>query len=149
MDVRKPLRLPRYDYARAGATFVTFCCRPRIPLLGRVVDDAVELSAFGEIVAEDLRALPCRRPGVGVDVFQVMPDHVHAIVVPGGGVALGVVVGGLKAGTAAAINRLRGTPGGRVWQRGYYDHVVRDDADLDRIREYIVTNPTRWHRAYV
>jgi REP element-mobilizing transposase RayT len=124
--------------------FVTFCCRPRIPLLGRVTEDAVDLSPSGEIVAADLRALPSRRPGVAVDVFQVMPDHVHAIVVLGGGVALGAVVGSLKSGTAAAINRLRGTPGGRVWQRGYYDHVVRDDADLDRIREYIVTNPSTW-----
>ena len=144
MDVRKPLRLPRYDYSRAGVTFVTFCCRPRIPLLGRVVEDTVDLSPYGEIVAADLRALPGRRPGVAVDVFQVMPDHVHAIVVLGGGVALGAVVGSLKSGTAAAINRLRRTPGGLVWQRGFYDHVVRDDADLDRIRTYIAENPIRW-----
>ena len=144
MTVRKRQRLPAFDYARAGAYFVTVCLLPRLPLFGAVNGDAVALTPFGEIVATDLRNLPNRKPGAAVDLFVVMPDHAHAIFVLDGTIALSTVVGGLKAGTAAAINRRRATPGARLWQRGFFDHVIRDEHDFDRVREYIATNPTRW-----
>jgi len=57
---------------------------------------------------------------------------------------LSTIVGSFKSASSRLINTLRGTPGAPLWQRGFYDHVVRNDDDLARIREYIATNPLRW-----
>jgi REP element-mobilizing transposase RayT len=77
---------------------------------------------------------------VTIDRYVVMPNHVHAIVGLGetGEVELGDVVGAYK----AAVSRTARTS--RIWQRGYHDHIIRDESDLERIREYIETNPIRW-----
>ena len=74
-----------------------------------------------------------------------MPDHAHLIVALGEQAQrLGIAIGSLKAASAREINRVRGTTGTHLWQRGYYDHVIRDDDDLDRVHSYIATNPLRW-----
>ncbi len=146
MVARKPLRLPSYDYSRAGAYFVTVCLAPRRPLLGRIAGATVEHSALGSIVSDQLAAIPTRHPGVRLDLSIVMPDHVHGIILlPGDGTAaLPAVIGTFKSSSARRANVSRGTPGAPFWQRGYFDHVVRDDVDLDRVRSYIVENPMRW-----
>ena len=145
MRTRRPTRLAHYDYTRTGMYFVTVCLRDRTPLFGRVDGDAMRPSRFGDLVAAEILNLQERFAGVGVDLSIVMPDHAHLIVaLARQSRRLGTVVGSLKAASAIAINRHRGTKGTSVWQRGYYEHVIRDDADLDRIREYIVTNPIRW-----
>lgn len=56
------------------------------------------------------------------------------------------MIAGFKQATTTTINDLRGSPGQKVWQRGFYDRVVRDDDELNRIAEYIVTNPERWEQ---
>jgi putative transposase len=144
MQTRKSPRLPEYDYTRTGMYFVTICLRGRVPLLGRVDGHTVVPSRYGEVAATEIRRLEERFPDAETDLFIVMPDHVHLIVTLGiQARALGTVVGSVKSATSREINRLRKTTG-PVWQRGYYEHVIRDDADLERVREYIVTNPVRW-----
>jgi len=71
----------------------------------------------------------------------VEPDHTTPLL-PGG--SLGAVVGNYKSGVTRRVNQLRHTPGGRFWQRGYYEHIVRNHHELDRIRAYICENPARW-----
>ena len=145
MQARKPLRLPGYDYTRTGLYFVTICLRDRTPLLGQVEGHLVRLSPFGEIVAAEIRNLEGRFAGVRIDLAIVIPDHAHMIMALGEqNRRLGTLIGSLKATSARETNRLRGTTGIHVWQRGYHEHVIRDDADLDRIHEYITTNPIRW-----
>jgi len=145
MQTRNSPRLPGYDYTRTGMYFVTICLRDRTPLFGRVEGDTVRLSPLGDIVAAEIRNLEERFAGVRIDLAIVMPDHAHLIVTLGAQTRrLGTVIGSLKATSAREINRLRGTTGTRLWQRGYHEHVIRDAADLDRIREYIATNPIRW-----
>ncbi len=107
------------------------------------------MSPFGAIVACQIESLPSRVQGVGVDVFVVMPNHVHAVVCLQRTRArqaspLRVVVGSFKSGSAREINAFRGTPGARVWQRSYHDHVIRGESDLRRVRTYITSNPIRW-----
>ena len=62
---------------------------------------------------------------------------------PGRG-SIGAIVGSYKSAVSKRINRWRGTAGASVWQRSYYEHIIRDDADLNRIRQYIWDNPARW-----
>jgi putative transposase len=99
----------------------------------------IEHSA-GSIVRSTWGHLPARFPGVKTDAFVVMPDHIHGIIVLNGGPTLGQVVGAFKSMSARAINRELERQG-PVWQRGYYEHIVRDRDDLNRIRRYINTNP--------
>jgi putative transposase len=153
VPTRKPLRLPYFDYATDGFYFVTTCTHDTRCLFGRVEDETVVLSPLGELVDEQIRALPDRVAELSVDAYVVMPNHVHAILVlstrarQASHLHLGHVVAAFKSGSAREINRLRGTPGAKVWQRGYHDHVVRDEEDLERLREYVSTNPVRWARS--
>jgi putative transposase len=125
--------------------FVTICLRDRTPLFGQVDGDIMRRSGFGDLVAGEIDNLRERFMGVSIDISVVMPDHAHLIVaLARQHRRLGTIVGSLKAASAIAINRRRGTKGTHVWQRGYHEHVIRDDADLDRVREYIATNPVRW-----
>jgi len=105
------------------------------------------------IVTRQIALLPTRLAGVHVDTHVVMPNHVHVIIALEDvgarqasplRVGLGRVIAAFKSGSAREINTLRGIPGARVWQRGYHDHVIRDAADLQRVREYVESNPIRW-----
>jgi putative transposase len=140
---RKALRLRTFDYSTPGAYFVTICVVDKECVLGRVVGTTVELSEKGAVVARHLTRLT-GETGVSVDCSVVMPNHVHAVLVLGGGRELGSVVGSFKSATTREINALSAVPSERLWQRGYFDHVVRDDDDLNRVREYVASNPIRW-----
>jgi REP element-mobilizing transposase RayT len=98
------------------------------------------LSRLGVIARDRLLEIPRHHPSLTIDSYVVMPNHVHVVLELGesSGVELGDVVGTYK----AAVSRFSSRSG--LWQRGYYDHVVRDANDLARIREYIATNPIRW-----
>ena len=145
----------------------------RLPLLGDVVDEEMRLNAAGEMAESVWAALPRRFPAVRLDTFVVMPNHVHGIIVidhsdtvttterattrvaptgaPDAGrrIALGDVVGAYKSLTTVEYTRgvaIHGWPRfrGRLWQRNYYEHIIRDDRSLERIRAYILDNPARW-----
>ena len=93
-----------------------------------------------------------RYVGIGLEPFVVMPNHVHGLVSTWQMAApppLGRVIGAFKSITAreyrtgAEVGRWPSMPGG-LWQRGYFDHVVRDEADEVRVIEYINANPANW-----
>jgi putative transposase len=162
---RRSVRLQGYDYSQPGAYFVTICTHGQECIFGYVIDDLMELSPYGEMVWQTWRGLPERFERVELDQFVVMPNHVHGIVVitpPNvGAIQVGVihelplqtqrrrmllprVVGYFKMNASKAINELRGTPGTPVWQRNYYEHIVRNERELRAIREYILDNPLNW-----
>ena len=162
---RRSIRLKAYDYTQPGAYFVTLCTHRHVPLFSRVVDGDMVLTPFGEIVREEWFKTACVRP-YGVlheDEFVVMPNHIHGILWivdvgarrrrapttheqfghPVSG-SLPTIIRAFKSAATRRINALRGTPGARVWQRNYYEHIIRNERALDAIRRYIVYNPARW-----
>jgi len=173
---RLSIRLKGYDYAQAGAYFVTICTQGRACLLGDVANEEVRLSDAGKMVQEAWQALLGRLSGTELDAFVIMPNHVHGIIViPGRGESrirpddsrqpdsgdhkdrpygttagsLGRVIQAFKSTTTHQYVlgvRQRGWPPfrGRLWQRNYYERVIRNDRELDKIREYITTNPLKW-----
>ncbi len=155
----KSIRLPDYDYTQAGLYFVTIVTSKRETLFGDVVDGAMRSNEYAVAVEQCWADLPHHYSHAQLDAFVVMPNHVHGIVALTGvaGEEAGLkpaatmtahglpeIVRALKTFSARRINRVRGTPGVAVWQRGYYEHTIRDEAALDRIREYVATNPLRW-----
>lgn len=166
---RRSIRLADYDYGQPGAYFVTICVYKWVCLFGEVVDGRMRLNELGRVAAEEWRRTEQVRDHVMLDAFVVMPNHIHGIVVitrrsrRGRGElqfaptnesskfqspsqTLGAIVRGFKGAATRRINRLRDTPGEPVWQRNYYEHIVRGRRDLERIRRYIAENPARWHR---
>jgi REP element-mobilizing transposase RayT len=158
---RRTIRLAGRDYSADGAYFVTVCTIDREPLLGSIVEGVLRLNAFGSVVADTWRWLPVQYPYVTLDEWCVMPDHLHGILVLGGSRGIpagdtdattvdvaavrrkpvGGLIGAFKTVSTKHLNALRRTPGVVVWQRDFWDHVVRDDEDLRRIRAYIRENP--------
>jgi REP element-mobilizing transposase RayT len=165
---RRSIRLEEYDYSRAGAYFITVCAHRRECLFGRVVDGEMRLNEAGQIVESEWLKTPSVRAEIELDAWILMPNHFHCIVRMHGGTgrgdrpvaptdrivwampcgpkpaSVGAWVAGFKSATTKRINIQRGSPGVPVWQRNYYEHIVRDNADRDRIRRYISNNPVRW-----
>ena len=174
MTERKSPRLNGYDYGRGGCYFVTVCTQNRACLFwgpgraGLGPAPTPPLNELGRLAVETWADLPNHIAGVELDKFVVMPNHVHGIlrltgVVPnrahpavsapsvGAGprpahfpVPLTEVVRQFKSFSARRINAARNTPGAPLWQRSFYDHIIRNEADYLRIWDYIDTNPLRW-----
>lgn len=161
---RRSIRLRGYDYTSAGAYFVTICAQGRECLFGEVSGGWMRLGTLGECVASVWQAIPDHFPGVELDARVVMPNHMHGIIVLVGAkhlrsaanasplrgshgtqpASLAAIIQNFKSVSTRKINVARGTPGARVWQRNYYEHVVRGEADLRRIHDYIAHNPAKW-----
>ncbi len=155
-------RLQGYDYRQAGAYFVTINTQRYEPILGAIVAEIMRLNAYGQIVAEDWAWLAETFSSVDLDACIVMPNHVHGIIVISGedsssvgegdsSIAstqtrhpLGRIVGAFKTMSTKHVNEWRETPGTILWHRNYYEHIIRNDDDLQRIRAYIAANPARW-----
>jgi putative transposase len=160
---RRSIRLRDYDYTKTGAYFVTLCTYERACLFGEVVGDGVMLSEVGAIVQEEwLRSAEIRRE-IELDAFVVMPNHLHGIVViePVGAhgraplprkraplqrkpKSLGSFIAGFKSACTKRINEIRGMPRMPLWQRNYYEHVIRSEEALENVRLYIAHNPRLW-----
>ena len=166
---RRSIRLQGYDYTRQGAYFVTICTRNRECLLGDIVEGRMHLSEAGRLAQAVWEDLPHHYPHVQIDVWVIMPNHMHGIIIlteatVGAGLkpaptvptrhepapttatrhGLSEIVRAFKTFSARRINALHNTVGTPFWQRNYYEHVIRDESALDRIRQYIVDNPARW-----
>ena len=213
---RRSIRLKGYDYAKAGAYFISICAHDRACLFGEIVGGEIRLNEYSECVLRWWEDIPRHFAAVDTDAFVVMPNHIHGIIVitdppvgagfprpdeprpdtfhpdtfhpdsyhpdthpadagaltgagssagtgmdtgtgagEGAGTAplrvpsvrrptLGNVVAYFKYQSVKQINALRQTPGAPVWQRGYFEHVIRNEESMDRIRQYIVDNPARW-----
>jgi REP element-mobilizing transposase RayT len=144
-----------YDYTQPGAYFVTICTRDRVCLFGEVVGGQMQLNELGRLVEWTWQDLSNHVANIVLDAFVVMPNHVHGIIIIVGAgsepapttkqYGLPEIVRQFKTFSALRINEQRGTPGAPVWQRNYYEHIIRTEDSLARIREYIAGNPLRWH----
>jgi REP element-mobilizing transposase RayT len=161
MRHRRSIRLRQYDYAEAGAYFLTICTYHRECLFGDVIDGEMHLNQWGDLVRDEWLRTAVLKPHIRLDTLMIMPNHVHGVVwIRGEGTArraptigrfgaliagsLATIVGAFKSACTRRINEMRNTPTLPVWQRNYFEHVVRNEAELLRIREYIASNPVRW-----
>jgi putative transposase len=147
---RVRLRLKDYDYSQTGVYFITICTKNRKALIDNVEDR--------EIILRCWQDLPGHYNNLILDEFIIMPDHVHGIIIidndpfnkdnkAGESLrsihtkSLFEIVRAFKSFSSRQINLSHKTPGRQIWQRGYYEHVVRDEKELNQIRRYIKNNP--------
>jgi putative transposase len=165
---RRSIRIPDYDYSQPGAYFITLVIHGREAMFGEIKDGEIHLNEAGRIVWEVWNSLPTRYPQIGVGTSSIMPNHFHGIInihptppsvgaihelpLPKAGITqverrrmtLPLVIGYFKMNTAKRINLLRGQEGVPVWQRNYYEHIIRDEQEYNRIHQYIESNVSNW-----
>ena len=138
--------------------------------MGEIENGEILLSELGGIVKDEWHRTKQIRPHLSLDAFIIMPNHIHGIIVikeaPIHAIRRGTmhraptikferfgkptsnsiptIIRGFKAAVTQRVNQIRGTPGAPIWQRNYYEHVIRNEDDLDDIRQYIGNNPARW-----
>jgi REP element-mobilizing transposase RayT len=167
---RRSMRLSGYDYSQPGMYFVTICTQDRECLFGKIADGGLRLNEAGQMVEKWWAKLAEKFLSTETDEFVLMPNHLHGIIIFGGGdvgaapcgrpgetktghphggaPTVGDIIDWFK--TMTTNDYIRGVKHGRwvpfsgkLWQRNYYEHVIRNEDDLRRIREYIQTNPLR------
>ena len=171
---RQSIRLRKYDYSQSGVYFVTICTQNKKCFLGNIVNDEMVLNDAGQMVESIWSELPERFPHVKLDEFVIMPNHFHGTVVfrtgescvrpatgeqstgehkvrPYGTLSgtLGRIMQAFKSITThkyiAGVKQKQWPPfPGKLWQRNYYEHIVRDENELNDIRKYIMDNPKKW-----
>ena len=160
---RRSIRLKGYGYSQAGAYFVTICAQNRECLFGEILDGEMALNDAERMVEKWYRELENKFADIVCDQCAIMPNHIHFVIQTGVGADLRVcpdtgehigsplhtVIQWFK--TMTTNEYIRGvkqngwsTFPGKLWQRNYYEHIVRDENELNRIREYIVNNPMQW-----
>ncbi len=148
---RKPTRLKGYDYSRNGVYFVTVSTYKKQKLLSEIVGEglcalpSVKLTEVGSIVDSYIKHIQNNLEGVTVDNYIIMPNHIHLLVAIDnestggrGSPPLQDVIGRLKSYSTHAY-------GGRLWQRSFHDHIIRNKNDYEKIYEYIEYNATKWN----
>jgi putative transposase len=162
---RRSMRLAGYDYAQPGAYFVTMVTHRRLELFGRMVDREMQVFRAGQFAEACWRQIPDHFGHVELGAFVVMPNHVHGILVLKGDMipqrrgtiyraptpafgrptpgSIPTIVASYKAAVTRQIHR-RPRDSGRIWQRNYYEHVIRNEADWRRLQLYIEANPQLW-----
>ena len=154
METRKTLRLPSYDYSQNGVYFVTICTEERKCILGRVVGGGVldapfvQLSKHGILAQQTLLEMDAFYKDISVEKYAIMPNHIHFIM------TLSACNGSSRTPTptnarlpafVSALKRFTNKRAGiSLWQRSYYDHVIRSEADYLRVWQYIDDNPVKW-----
>ena len=161
---RKSPRLQGYDYSANGAYFVTLCTQNRVCLFGDIVENEMHLNDSGQMLLKWWDELQTKFSVVEFDSCVVMPNHLHAIIVllldPAikesriGALlqkrTLDDIVQWFKTMTTNAYIRGVKQQGwetfpGKLWQRSFHDHIIRNEHDLNTHRQYILSNPERWN----
>ena len=163
---RRSIRLPGYDYSSEGAYYVTIVTYNRDCLFGEIVSSEMILNDFGKIADECWRSIPEHFQFVELGAYVIMPNHVHGIIIitdGGRGAALlrpyntndnphkinvkpgslGAIVRSYKSAVSYRINKEHNTTS--IWQRNYYEHIIRDEKDLQNKTDYIDANPSLWN----
>jgi putative transposase len=145
---RKQNRLTDYDYAQNGAYFITICVNDRKPILSSITVGAdiirpnnIKLTNIGKVVDYSINSILLHYDGVFVDNYVIMPNHIHMIIriENDGGrmVSAPTIVAGMKRYVSTKIGK-------SIWQKSFYDHIIRDDYDYQTKWQYIDENPDKW-----
>mgnify|MGYP000864351402 FL=1 len=160
---RRSIRLKNYDYSSPGAYFITIVTNNRQYLFGEIVNNEMILNEYGEIANKYWYEIPKHYTNTQLDEYVIMPNHIHGIIFIVGAIhelplqqnefpqliqrrkmLLPKIIGRFKMNAAKQINQIRQNHGIPVWQRNYYEHIIRNDNELNKIREYIINNPLTW-----
>jgi REP element-mobilizing transposase RayT len=141
-------RLNGHDYSLPGLYFVTINTHKNIHIFGKIIQGKMQLNPAGNIVQNFWENIPDHCPGLQLDTFIVMPNHLHGILLltdeSPNRKSVSEIIRGFKTWSAKKINEMHGNKGSPVWQCSFHDHIIRNEQSLAKIREYIINNPIKW-----
>lgn len=161
---RKNTRLESYDYSSLGAYFVTIVTHKRRKIFGEIEKGRMVHNEIGALVEQRWLEIPVPFSSITLDAFVVMPNHLHGIIIindqilgashdspqrdrqllVGKAIPLSTVIGLFTSTGSKHVYQSKYGKQKHIWQRNYYDHIIRDDTDFKRIIDYIETNPLNW-----
>jgi putative transposase len=146
---RHSIRLSGYDYSQAGAYFITICTHDRSSIFGEIVDGEMINNNLGYIVRSRWDNLSKHHQNVELDESVIMPNHLHGIIAlhttpSESSTPISEIIRGFKTFSARQINKIRDCRGVPVWQRNYYERIIRTEQELNNVKNYIINNPTHW-----
>ncbi|RKX84024.1 MAG: hypothetical protein DRP58_07835 [Spirochaetes bacterium] len=159
---RHSIRMKGYDYSKAGVYYITICTQNRKCLFGDIINGEMQLNDTGSVVVDEWMKIPGTQQGIELEEWVVMPNHFHGIIIFTESVGaihesplpmtqkqrrnmgLPKLIGRFKMLSSKKINEIRQTPGVKLWQRNYWEHIIRNNDELINIREYIRNNPRKW-----
>lgn len=153
-----------WDYSAPGSYFITICIQDREKILGKIINNKMQLSGYGEIVQNEFIKMVDYNERAVLDEWVIMPNHVHCIITLHGtetppppaendikqyrrlrrNMIIPKLTGKFQMQTSKHINILRNTIGQKTWQANYHDHVIRNAQEYERIKHYIINNPVKW-----
>ena len=155
---RRSIRLHKYDYSQAGAYFITICCRNKESHFGTIQNQIMTLNQMGQIAYNEWIKTSELRSHIELDTFIIMPNHIHGIIIINNNAkrnlsnntsfdncqsnTIGAIIRGYKSSVSKQIKMLNNIE--NLWQRNYYEHIIRDEQSYQTISEYIINNPIRW-----
>ena len=162
-STRKHNRLPKYDYSQSNYYFITSCAENKQLWFGEIINDKMVLNSCGQICLQHLQNLPNHYRNLAIDLFVIMPNHVHVIFIIlsreghrpsptysnsdsnlNSNDSLTDIMRGFKTFSANQINKTIQSEKKFKWQKSFHDHIIRNESSLQTIREYIVNNPATW-----
>ena len=151
---RRSIRLKGFDYSNSGYYFITVCCQDKRKLWGVIENDQMTLNDAGKMVESVWSELPKRFPKMVLHNYVIMPNHFHAIIELSCGddsTNISEIIDAFKSITT--VEYIHGVKAcgwspfkGKVWQRNYWEHIIRSDDELFDISEYIIYNPVKWQQ---
>ncbi len=154
---RRSIRRKSYDYSQNGAYFVTLCSWNREMVFGDIINEEIHLNEYGKIIESSWSWLGSQYPYLESLEYVIMPNHLHGILLFDRSLGssrtapterikpLGRIPGAFKTRSTKLANEFRQTPGAPIWQRNYYERIIRNESELNGISEYIVSNPANWN----
>ena len=172
---RQSTRLKTYDYSLEGSYFITIVTQDRLHLFGKIENSQMILNTVGKIVEQEWKNSIQLRSNISLGEFIIMPDHMHMILTIDHQISndkeskewehsnpkspsqtIGAIIRGFKGACTKKINLFFNSTGelqfapifykNKIWQRNYYDHIIRNQADYNRIEQYIIDNPQNWKK---
>ena len=168
---RRSIRLKHYNYSQSGAYFITICIQKRLCLFGHIVNDFMILSEAGKMISEQWEKLTSRFNEILLDEYIIMPNHFHGIVMienqkedrfsraayinrairsPYNSILSGMIRIFKSITTHHYIHGVKNNNwrpfDGKLWQRNYHEHIIRNEMAFQKIREYTKNNPYTWKK---
>ena len=173
---RRSIRLKGYDYSASGLYFITICTWKHLHLFGEIEDDLMALNRYGEMAEHEWHRTDELRDNIRLHEFIIMPNHLHGIIeivnchgidrrgtahraqISGGCTpqkeqfgkpssnTIPTIIRSFKGAVTKHIRELENNPEFNIWQRNYYEHIIRNEESYLKISEYILTNPLKWRQ---
>ncbi|MBE5819829.1 MAG: transposase [Clostridiales bacterium] len=141
LPVRKRIRLQDYDYSEENMYFITICVKDRVEILGKIIEDNIKLTKEGNVVKQNINKIGRIYKNVIIDEYVIMPNHIHILLLINykSSVTISKIIKHFKTNITREIEY-------SIWQKSFYEHIIRNEKEYLKIKEYIKYNVINWEK---